>query len=164
MPPKPKTTWVWVDSGSWWWTGRPNVLRFMGSQRVGHNWANELKLNWTWNLRKLEAIWVLADFLILKTSDLVNTGHIFLWVNTVPMKQSMSHIPVGDNQAQITNIWMALEGIWIYHNRLEGQKSKFSCLITWCVSRTRVINWTGPKLLNSLFRALRLQFLLNGPA
>ena len=35
-------TWVWVDSGSWWWTGRPGVLRFMGSQRVGHNWATEL--------------------------------------------------------------------------------------------------------------------------
>ena len=38
-------TWVWVDSGSWWWTGRPGVLRFMGSQRVGHDWATEL--NWT---------------------------------------------------------------------------------------------------------------------
>ena len=38
-------TWVWVDFGSWWWTGRPGVLRFMGSQRVGHNWATEL--NWT---------------------------------------------------------------------------------------------------------------------
>ena len=38
-------TWVWVDSGSWWWTGRPGVLRLMGSQRVGHDWATELK--WT---------------------------------------------------------------------------------------------------------------------
>ena len=38
-------TWVWVDSGSWWWTGRPHVLQFMGSQRVGHDWATEL--NWT---------------------------------------------------------------------------------------------------------------------
>ena len=35
-------TWVWVNSGSWWWTGRPGVLRFMGSQRVGHDWATEL--------------------------------------------------------------------------------------------------------------------------
>ena len=32
-------------SGSWWWTGRPGVLRFMGSQRVGHDWATEM--NWT---------------------------------------------------------------------------------------------------------------------
>ena len=38
-------TWVWVDSGSWWWTGRPAVLWFMGLQRVGHDWGTEL--NWT---------------------------------------------------------------------------------------------------------------------
>ena len=37
-------TWVWVNSRSWWWTGRPGV-RFMGWQRVGHDWATEL--NWT---------------------------------------------------------------------------------------------------------------------
>ena len=42
-------TWVWVNSWSWWWTGRPGVLRFMGSQRVGHDWATELngtELTW----------------------------------------------------------------------------------------------------------------------
>jgi len=38
-------TWVLVNSRSWWWTGRPGVLQFMGSQRVGHNW--ETALNWT---------------------------------------------------------------------------------------------------------------------
>ena len=37
-------TWVWVDSRSWWWTGRPGMLQFMGSQRVRHDWATEL--NW----------------------------------------------------------------------------------------------------------------------
>ena len=35
-------TWVWMNSGSWWWTGRPGVLRFMGSQRVWHDWATDL--------------------------------------------------------------------------------------------------------------------------
>ena len=35
-------TWVSVNSRSWWWTGKPGVLRFMGSQRVGHDWATEL--------------------------------------------------------------------------------------------------------------------------
>ena len=35
-------TLVWVDSGSWWWTGRPGVRQFMGSQRVRHDWATEL--------------------------------------------------------------------------------------------------------------------------
>ena len=38
-------TWVWVNSGRWWWTGRPDVPRFMGSQRVRHDWVTEL--NWT---------------------------------------------------------------------------------------------------------------------
>ena len=38
------TQWTWVDSGSWWWTGRPGVLWFMGSQRVRHDWA--IELNW----------------------------------------------------------------------------------------------------------------------
>ena len=34
-------TWVCINSGSWWWTGRPGVLRFMGSQRVQHNLMTE---------------------------------------------------------------------------------------------------------------------------
>ena len=37
--------WVWVNSGSWWWTGRPDVLQSMGSHRVRHDWATEP--NWT---------------------------------------------------------------------------------------------------------------------
>ena len=35
-------TWVWGNSRSWWWTGRPSVLQSMGSQRIGHNWLNWL--------------------------------------------------------------------------------------------------------------------------
>ena len=37
-------TWVWVNTRSWWWTGRPGMLRFMGLQRVGHDWETELSL------------------------------------------------------------------------------------------------------------------------
>ena len=37
--------WVCVNSGSWWWTGKPGVLQSMGSQRVVHKWATEM--NWT---------------------------------------------------------------------------------------------------------------------
>ena len=53
-------TWVWVNLGSFWWTGRPGMLRFMGLQRVGHDWVTglnctELKvwsnipMNFTWS-------------------------------------------------------------------------------------------------------------------
>ena len=36
--------WVWVNYGSWWQTGRPGMLQFIGVKRVGHDWAAEL--NW----------------------------------------------------------------------------------------------------------------------
>ena len=45
MASRTRWTWIWVNSGSWWWTGRPGMLRFMGSQRVRHDWVTEL--NWT---------------------------------------------------------------------------------------------------------------------
>ena len=45
MASRTRWTWVWVNSGSWWWIGRPGVLRLMRSQRVRHDWATEL--NWT---------------------------------------------------------------------------------------------------------------------
>ena len=41
----PTGTRVWANSRSWWWTGRPGMLQFMGSQTVGHDWATEL--NWS---------------------------------------------------------------------------------------------------------------------
>ena len=43
-------TWVWENSRSWWWAGRPGVLRFMGSQRVIHDWVTELT---DWQLAKM---------------------------------------------------------------------------------------------------------------
>ena len=54
-------TWVWVNSSRWWWTGRPGVLRFMGSQRVGHDWETEL--NWT----ELNGLVVFLYFLQFKS-------------------------------------------------------------------------------------------------
>ena len=38
-------TWIWASFGSWWCTGRPDMLQSMGSRRVRHDWATEL--NWT---------------------------------------------------------------------------------------------------------------------
>ena len=55
-------TWVWINSGSWWWTGKPGVLRFMGSQRVRHDWATEL--NWeNWQLLKRQWSRICFSFL-----------------------------------------------------------------------------------------------------
>ena len=46
MASPPWWTWVWVNSGSWWWTGRPGMVRFMGSQRVAQDWVTELIRWW----------------------------------------------------------------------------------------------------------------------
>ena len=44
MAPLTQWTWVWVNFGSWWWTGRPGELSSMGLQTVRHDWATE----WNW--------------------------------------------------------------------------------------------------------------------
>ena len=54
-------TWVWVNSGSWWWTGRPGMLRFMGSQRVGHDWATELNWKTFWVVTTGGCYWQTVD-------------------------------------------------------------------------------------------------------
>ena len=61
-------TWVWVNSGSWWWAGRLGVLWFMGSQRVGHDWAAEL--NWK------SFLWLMSY------NQLSHSGH--LWLQLAP--------------------------------------------------------------------------------
>ena len=40
--------WIWVSSGSWWWTGKLDMLQSMESQRVGHDWATELNCHEIW--------------------------------------------------------------------------------------------------------------------
>ena len=57
--------WVWVNSGSWWWTGRPGVLRSMGSQRFGHDWVTELIIPlfpW-WSLQLFPILKKVVNFL-----------------------------------------------------------------------------------------------------
>ena len=66
--------WVWMNSGGWWWTGRPGVLQFMGSQRVGHDWVTVL--NWTdtyfsFGYQSQLQINCLINFLILRIRTLL---------------------------------------------------------------------------------------------
>ena len=65
----------WVDPGSWWWTGRPGVLWFMGSQRVGYDWVTEL--NWT-------------EFLIVLLGLMITNNHILLLSNSIRSHVSVS--------------------------------------------------------------------------
>ena len=61
---------VWVNSWSWWWTGRPGMLQFMGLQRVGHYWVTEQ--NWT-------EYSVIPTYYILFIHSLVD-GHYVIFI------------------------------------------------------------------------------------
>ena len=68
-------TWVWIDSESWWWTGKPGVLQSMGLQRVGHDWVTELQyFNATFHLSNFKK-------------------------NTVPIHRTFSSLQVSVNQS-----------------------------------------------------------------
>ena len=77
-------TWVWVNSGSWWWTGRPGVLQFMGSQRVGQDWATEL--NWSEVIRHV-FLWLTSHSMVPSRSIHVvpNDKISFSWLNYIPL-------------------------------------------------------------------------------
>ena len=76
-------TWVWMNSRSWWWTGRPGVLQFVGSQRVGHDWATDL----TWQIY-LQECWISSQkilaYLVLYSASLDPT-----------LQDLFLHIPYG---------------------------------------------------------------------
>ena len=101
-------TWVWVNSGSWWWTGRPGVLQFMGSQRVGHDWATEL--NWTESGTKHKGhLWSRCNVLFCKIlQSSVQSS----------MLQSMGSQRAGHDWATELN-WIELSSLlqlsWSYH-------------------------------------------------
>ena len=66
--------WVWVNSKSWWWTGRPGMLQFMGSHRVRHHWTTEL--NWTEVIVVACGIYLL-DVLCLGVQSLTHSYHSY---------------------------------------------------------------------------------------
>jgi len=71
-------TWIWVNSGSWWWTGRPGVLPFMGSQRVGHGWATEL--NWYKYTYRLYPFICWSTVGLFHALAIVNNAAMNLWM------------------------------------------------------------------------------------
>lgn len=86
---------------------------------------------------------------------------MFSWVNnsTAAVRHSVSHTLTGDSRTPIPGVCCLSSP-----GAKEGGEHLRCRLATWWVSRTRLIERTGPKLLNSLRRAPRSQCLLNGPA
>ena len=95
-------TWVWVNSGSWWWTGRPGVLQFMGSQKVGHDWVTEL--NWT----EYSIACIYHIFFIYSSVDgYLDCFHILTIVNSASVNSGM-HVSF---QIMLLSTYMPRSGI-----------------------------------------------------
>ena len=107
-------TWVWVNSWTWWWTGRPGVLRFMGSQRVGHYWETEL--NWTdpelachWRTHLLTQL--VPSLRRALDGNSVEEGH-----GVCSIKGTGACHP-GKGERVVTDVvWICLVKIWLYSN------------------------------------------------
>ena len=69
---------VWVNSRSWWWTGRLGMLQSMGSQRVGYDWVTELNCWWTFSL--LLCLGYCKQCCNEHWGGCILLGHVFLWV------------------------------------------------------------------------------------
>ena len=124
-------TWVWVDSGSWWWTGRPGMLGFMGLQRVRHDWATEL--NWTFSLALILAPFVLLDNSFpLSTSPLSSKG----WSGMVGCISLMFQYVSMFKEHWMKNCGavfrLTIKGSWIDWWCLPSIWT--CCLLTWLVS------------------------------
>ena len=70
-------TWVWVNSGSLWWTGRPGMLQFMGSQRVEHDWATELN----WKCMEFRNFFENSSLLIMSLDDLLQQFKHYIFIH-----------------------------------------------------------------------------------
>ena len=81
--------WVWVNSGSWWWTGKPGVVQSMGLQRVGHNWVTELY----WTVVNIPDLRQILNSLIWQSMKQKNPGPctVTIW----PIKCFLSEILPG---------------------------------------------------------------------
>ena len=104
-------TWVWVNSRSWWWTGRPSVLRFMGLQRVRHDWATELNLgrgcDVSWGVHLQLQVW---DRLTLHLqSDCFPKRRPLLLINYRSGSSHTSHLKLNKQQSLWGNCKRAQE-------------------------------------------------------
>ena len=110
-------TWVWENSGRHWRTGKPGMLQFMGSQRVGHDWATEL--NWTYFVYYFYKIVLVLDaqnYLLKRLCcycSVIQLVFNSLW----PMDSSMPNFPVLHYLPEFaqTHVHWVNDAIWPSH-------------------------------------------------
>ena len=78
--------WVWVNSKSWWWTGKPGMVWFMGSQRVGLDWVTEL--NWNEIVPYSRVLYIFEIYIFQMSSVLINFFFL-LWLKSDSVKHTI---------------------------------------------------------------------------
>ena len=101
-------TWIWTSSGSWWWTGKPGLLQFMGSQRVRHDWVTEL--NWGWRSRYSNV----TDFPLpkkerMRKMELCRKFLVFAWMSFASVQNSKAFI---SQTSMLDSCHLGTAGIW----------------------------------------------------
>ena len=128
-------TWVWVNSGSWWWTGRPSMLWFMGLQIVRHDWATEL--NWT-EKRRTEGgcVWRKDERSYFRSVDLKYLRNI--------TAQTLRYLRYTDQDCCASSenllkcfLWLPSFPYWFFYLK----KKPFSAFI---FSRSLLLTWYFP--------------------
>ena len=101
-----------VDSGSWWWTGRPGMLRFMGSQRVRHDWVTEL--NWI----EITSIW---DIICLTFAVFMHVRHRHSYERTFNQSSVVRDVTTRWWCTSVDqNMWRVhVSGFWMHRLRAE---------------------------------------------
>ena len=78
MASRTQSTWVWVNSRDWWWTGRPGLLQSMRLHRVRLDWATELNWRFSNQFIFLLLYWVIWALYILGINTIILSCKYFL--------------------------------------------------------------------------------------
>ena len=127
-------TWVWVNSGSWWWTGRPGVLQFMGLQRVRHDWVTELN-------------WLLGRKIMTNLDSIFKSRDI-----TLPTRVHLV-------KAMVFLVIMYGWESWTT-KKAEGQR--IDAFELWCWWRLLRVPWTTRRSNQSILKEISLEYSLEG--
>ena len=171
-------TWVWVNSGSWWWTGRPGVLWFMGSQRFGHDWETEL--NWKYSVSLATSLYF--TILFFKMQDFP-CRICYVLINIV-CAQSFSCVqlfgtPLTEAHQTLQSLGFSRQEYWngLLNMKfqeiflIQGLHCHLLCLLPWQANSLplcylgspneyQLVEWTAanlllPHLMSNIFRNLR---------
>ena len=123
-------TWVWVNFGSLWWTERPGVLRFMGSQRVGHDWTE-----WTEYMSYKQ---IAPSYFFNSLSYTAGLHWTSTWWHprsyTFKWMLSLSRLPTWGGYPHMPMILSMLNIIFQYFSLLECVSESVTLLNTWSVA------------------------------